>query len=108
MNGDNVDNVDHYGSAAPQIPVGPSLGINNQQQKQKQKQKQQAEPFSRKRKLASVLADPFARLAAAKSSGGGDSQSGRGSQAGWTYCPLCFPLSKKMFARCVLSCSASS
>ena len=54
-----------------------------------------------------VLADPFARLAAActtsasggASGGGGSSTSGRGSQAGWTCCPICFPFSKKVFAR---------
>lgn len=108
MNGDN-DSVNHGGSVDPERPGSSSHGIDNQQQQQP------VEPFSRKRKLASVLADPFARLAAcssaadgsmtaanvggASSNGGGDSKSGRGSQAGWTYCPICFPLSKKMFAR---------
>jgi hypothetical protein len=112
MNGEE-DYVDHDGNVAPGRPVGSSHDIVNL--RQQQQQQEEVEPSSRKRKLAQVLADPFARLAACSSAaadgtkttdgdssgGGGDSKSGRGSHAGWTCCPLCFPLSKKMFARYV-------
>ncbi|CAB9525533.1 Ankyrin Repeat Protein [Seminavis robusta] len=59
----------------------------------------------RKRKRVSVIADPYARLAAANNNHGpsadssGTAKSGRGTEAGWTHCPMCFPLSKKVFAR---------
>ena len=47
--------------------------------------------------VASVAAgaDPWARLAA---TGGSASASGRGSQSGWTHCPLCGIYSKKKHA----------
>lgn len=42
--------------------------------------------------------DAYSRIASNTKTNGAN-QSGRGSEAGWTYCPLCFPFSKKMFAQ---------